>query len=548
MLLLAAILSFCSIAYELLFANVLALFSGGVIWWHSLTIGIYIAGIGVGTFQAGHKLFPEKNLFKIELILSAIGMSSIALIYFLIAFYETANSVAQVGHALDYGAYMRLHTALKALFFLSVESIVFFIGFLSGHEIPFLIRISGESTGSNRILAASYAGTLLGTLFFAYLFMPYLDMVYTAYTVGAINLLACIWLGRNVLSQGIKKNKLVILFISFWWIFLCAIGGTLEQHFLQIYYRVGTTFADGKRKDLISLWSSATDDGRVERIKSHYQYIDYFHATLNNKREFILMLDTNFQLSTRNEKSYHEAFAHIPILAMNEIPKKILILGAGDGLLARELLKYPEIEFLKQVELDAEMIKLARNNPTIARMNRGSLKNPRLNLVIEDAFQYLRQNEEKFDAIFIDFPYPKNFNLAKLFSIEFYGFVKRALKDDGFMVLDAPLRPQSSTRSYGRWQGIQNSFLTKDKTTNSIIMSTIYEAGFSTLMPYIVENETFIIATNNTNGIKYDLSGANSIHFEKLDKSVLDQIGEQFFPFELEAGFVNSIFHPRLIQ
>lgn len=549
-LVLAALLAFCSIAYELLFANTLAILAGGTIWWHSFTIGIYVAGLGVGTFKAGRSLFPARDLMRIELGLSVIGMTSAVAVYIASAFYETANSIALAGYVLDFGAYMRLHTSLKILFFLVTQSLVFIVGLLSGYEVPLLIRLSGDEQKTNRLLAANYIGTLFGTLAFAYFLLPRLDVVYAAFVVGGLNLIACIWIMWRYLPIKTMSFKVGIGLATLWLAVLVSIGGSFQQAFLQIYYRAGSAFIEGGQASLGELWRKIREDGEIHRIKSLYQYIDYFNVTWRGKEEFILMLDTNFQFSSKNEKSYHEAFAHIPMLSMQKVPKSVLILGAGDGLLAREILKYPEIERIKQVELDDEMIELARSHPVISELNEHSLDNPRLELVVGDAFQYLRNTNETFDAVFIDFPYPKNYNLSKLFSVEFYGFVKRVLNQDGFMVIDAPLRRKTEHKSHVPRQRIQieMSFLPKDKVTNSIIISTVHQAGFKKFMPYMVDNETFLLATNSSREILFDLSNTFSPHFERLDQSTLNQIGEQFFPFEVKERFVNSVFHPLLVD
>lgn len=549
-LVLAALLAFCSIAYELLFANTLSILAGGTIWWHSFTIGIYVAGLGVGTFKAGRSLFPARDLVRIELALSVIGMSSAVAVYVASAIYETANSIALAGYVLDFGAYMRLHTALKILFFLVTQSLVFIVGLLSGYEVPLLIRLSGDEQKTNRLLAANYIGTLFGTLAFAYFLLPKLDVVYAAYVVGGLNLLASVYIMWRYLPIKTTGFKIGVAGASVWLVILIFIGAPFQQAFLQIYYRAGNAFIEGGQAGLGELWRKISADGDVTRTKSLYQYIDYFNVTWRGKEEFILMLDTNFQFSSKNEKSYHEAFAHIPMLSMQRIPKSVLILGAGDGLLARELLKYNEIERIKQVELDDEMVELARTHPVISKMNENALDNPRLELVIGDAFQYLRKTNEKFEAVFIDFPYPKNYNLSKLFSVEFYGFVRNVLEKDGFMVIDAPLRRKTEHKSHAPRQRIQieMAFLPKDKITNSIIISTVYQAGFKKFMPYMVDNETFLLATVSDKEILFDLSDSTSPYFDRLDQSTLNQIGEQFFPFELEDRFVNSVFHPLLVE
>ncbi len=548
-LLLTSLLAFCSIAYELLFANTLAMLAGGTIWWHSLTIGVYIAGLGIGTFRAGKSLFPARDLVRIELYLSFVGMSSVFAVYAASAFYETGSALAQVGYVYDLGAYIRLHTSLKILFFLVTQSLVLLVGILSGFEVPLLIRLSGEDGRINRLLAANYIGTLVGTLAFAYFLLPKLDVIYTAVFVGGVNLLVCVWLVWRYLPKFSMKLRLGITFCFTWLVLLSVFGQSYQSVFLQIYYRVSYVLTESDRSGLVDLWKRVTRDGPVTRQKSLYQYIDYFDVSWREHKEFILSLDTNFQFSSRTERSYHEAFAHVPMLVMGEVPKKILVLGAGDGMLVRELLKYPQIEFIRQVELDEEIVNISRTHPVISKLNENSFDDPRLDLIIDDAFQYLRRSKETYDAVFIDFPYPKNYNLAKLFSVEFYSFVRRVLSPTGFMVIDAPIRNKGAVAGRSaRGVQIERAFLPQNEKTNSTIISTVHAAGFKTFFPYLIKNESFLLSTNTTKALNFDLSQSEPAQIENIDQDSLNQVGQQYFPYEIDKRFVNSVFHPVLID
>lgn len=344
--------------------------------------------------------------------------------------------------------------------------------------------------------------------------------------------------------------KVGVTFALAWLVLLIFIGKPYESYFLQVYYRAASSFKNGGQEGLGQLWRNIVADGPISRTKSLYQYIDYFDVTLKGNKEFVMMLDTNFQFSSKTEKYYHESFAHIPMLLMNKIPKKVLILGAGDGLLAREILKYEQIEVIKQVELDEDVVELSKTHPLISKLNEGSLENPRLDLVIDDAFQYLRRTNEKYDAIFVDFPYPKNYNLSKLFSVEFYRFVKKVLNEGGFMVIDVPLRHQTEEHNFSMRRKVQveMSFLPEDKVANSIVMSTVYAAGFKKLLPYKIENESFLLATSSNNELRFDLSNVKSPHISFVDEKMLSQIGQQHFPFDLKDHYINSVFHPLLIE
>lgn len=550
LLILTSILAFCSIAYELLFANSLALLAGGTVWWHSLTIGIYIGGLGLGTFRAGKSLFPARDLIRIELILSIIGMSSAFVVYAASGLFETANSVAMAGYSYDFSSYIRLHTTLKILFFVVTQSLVFLVGYLSGFEVPLLIRLAGEDGKINRLLAANYIGTLIGTLAFAYILLPRLDVLYSALCVGAINLAVCLWIIKRYVNNISFRLKLGATFALCYLLLLGVNARSYEQAFLQVYYRAGNAFVEGGQASLSELWRKIKKEGDVVRMKSLYQYIDYFNISWKGRKEFILTLDTNFQFSSRNEAVYHESFVHIPILATKTVPENVLVLGAGDGLLVRELLKYPGVKKIKQVELDEEMVELAKTHPLISKLNEDSFADPRLELVIGDAFQYLRRANESYDAVFVDFPYPKNYNLAKLFSVEFYGFVRRVLKPEGFMVIDAPLRQKNNSKSRRNRQllELEMAFLPKDKITNSMILSTVHSAGFKTFFPYVVGNESFLLATSRNEPLSYDLTKSSTEIIKNLDSSDLEKIGEQYFPYDIEQRYVNSVFHPILVD
>jgi len=141
-------------------------------------------------------------------------------------------------------------------------------------------------------------------------------------------------------------------------------------------------------------------------------------------------------------------------------------LGGGDGLVDRELLKYPEITEIYQVELDPKIIEIAKNHPVLLKMNKGAFHDPRLKIFSQDAFFFLQHNKEKFDAIYIDFPTPNDYNLSILYSQEFYSFVRRNLKENGFAVMDMP----------------SGEFFDEDSNFQ-IYYSTVKSAGFRQVFP-----------------------------------------------------------------
>lgn len=557
-LLLTCILSFCSISYELLFANTLAIMSGNVVLWHSLTIGIYIAGLGLGTFRSIEIVLPRKKLIRVELLLCLIGAISVGSIYFITAIYETTLSIAKAGYIADYSTYITLKTQIRALYFILCESLVFAVGYLSGFELPLIMAMASsdlsqdklDENNENQFIAFNYFGTLIGTLVFAYLLIPQIDALYTSLVVASINLLACLWLVLAFKVQSEKRIKAAIMVFGVLLSFSFVYAKQFEQIFLRVYYRAGTTFIDDDRHDLKSWWKFTMDKGDVVRLKTLYQYIDYFNVSWKGNDEFILMINTNFQFSSLNERYYHEGFAHIPVLITGKEPINVLVLGAGDGLLLRELKKYDSIKSMTHVELDPQMHELSKNNEVISALNEGALTDPSIETVFTDAFQFLRKSTKKYDAIFIDFPYPQDYNVSKLFSYEFYTFVRRNLTPNGYAVFDVPLRTkEGSTASESRRLiELHSTFTDSDFERNSIVMSTVAKAGFKIRIPYLVGKETFLLMTNTEEQLNYDLFGKLSDRYPTLDNDALSLINRQYFPHVIADEYVNSVFHPILVD
>jgi spermidine synthase len=163
----------------------------------------------------------------------------------------------------------------------------------------------------------------------------------------------------------------------------------------------------------------------------------YQHLVLTRfKDDLRLFLNSHLQFSSRDEYRYHEALVH-PGLAAVSAPRRVLILGGGDGLAVREILKYPQIESITLVDLDPEMTRIFSSNPMLTRLNGKSLLSPRVHVINADAFPWVDSNTDSFDFIVIDFPDPTNYSLGKLYTTAFYRAVSRHLSAQGFMVVQS---------------------------------------------------------------------------------------------------------------
>jgi spermidine synthase len=156
-------------------------------------------------------------------------------------------------------------------------------------------------------------------------------------------------------------------------------------------------------------------------------------------------LNHNLQFSSRDEYRYHEALVHPGLQALPRA-KRVLILGGGDGLAAREVLRYPGVESVVLVDLDPEVTRLFSTSPVLRALNRDSLRSHRVKIFNEDALQWLERASDLFDFIVVDFPDPSNYSLGKLYTSVFYRLLSRRLAPDGLAAIQttSPLYARQS--------------------------------------------------------------------------------------------------------
>jgi spermidine synthase len=188
------------------------------------------------------------------------------------------------------------------------------------------------------------------------------------------------------------------------------------------------------------------------------------------KDDLRLFLNSHLQFSSRDEYRYHEALVHP---GMSSLPnaRRALVLGGGDGLAVRELLKYPNLESITLIDLDREMTRMFTDHPLLAPLNEYSFQNPRVHVVNDDAFSWLDRNPGSWDFIVVDFPDPTNYSLGKLYTSAFYRLLRHHVSASGLVVVQST-SPMFSRQSY--W----------------CIVDTMKDAGFHT-WPYHVYVPSF---------------------------------------------------------
>jgi len=398
------IIATCGLIYELLAGTLASYVLGDSVMQFSLIIGIYLSAMGVGSWLSS---FLDKDLAKrfleVELAVAVIGGFSAPLLFLTFANVSYFNVI--------------------------LYSTVFGIGTLVGLEIPLLMRILKDELDFKqlvaRVLALDYVGALVASLLFPIFLVPRLGLNRTSLLFGMLNASVAIW-GTWLLEDLIKKRDANLL----------RIKGFVVIILLLIAFI--------KADSLTSLAEDALfTDNIIYAKSSPYQRI----VVTKGKTGYALFLNGNLQFNSFDEYRYHEALVHPAFAAAGASPKRILVLGGGDGLAVREILKYPGVESVTLVDLDPLMTGLSRNLPVLAELNKHSLADKRVSIVNADAFVWLDNNRiEPFDVAIVDFPDPNNFALGKLYTTRFYNLLKTKLKPESAIVVQttSPLIARNS--------------------------------------------------------------------------------------------------------
>ncbi|HTK37433.1 MAG TPA: polyamine aminopropyltransferase [Pyrinomonadaceae bacterium] len=386
------VIATCGLIYELLAGTLSSYVLGDSITQFSIIIGVYLFAMGVGSWLSK---FIEKGVaekfVEIELAVAVVGGFSAPLLF--------------------------LSFAHLSYFSIVLYAIVFVIGVLVGLEIPLLMRILKDELDFkdliSRVLAFDYIGALVASLLFPLFLVPRLGLNRTSLLFGMFNAAVGIW-GTWLLLPLIKRN---VTFLR--------IKGAVILVLLAIAFIKAdklTTMAE----DALFM------DNIIYAKSSPYQRI----VVTKGKTGYALFLNGNLQFNSFDEYRYHEALVHPAFAAYGQNAKRVLVLGGGDGLALREILKYPSVEFIQLVDLDPEMTTISKHVPALGDLNKHSFDDPRVHVTNADAFVWLDATQtEPFDIAIVDFPDPNNFALGKLYTTRFYNLLKAKLKPDSAVVV-----------------------------------------------------------------------------------------------------------------
>jgi spermidine synthase len=410
----------CGLVYELVAGALASYLLGDSVTQFSTVIGTYLFAMGIGSWLSR---FVDRGLIArfvtIEILVGLVGGFSSALLFL-------AFSYTDVFRPLLYG-------------------LVLVIGIFVGLEIPLLMRILRDRFDFKdvvaNVLTFDYIGALGASLLFPLVLVPRLGLVRSALVFGIINVIVALWSTHLFRATLPRRGWFVGAGIA---ALIALTAGMLGAN------RITDLAEEGLYADPVIL----ARDTKYQRV-----------VVTSWKDDLRLHLNGHLQFSSRDEYRYHEALVH-PGLATVVAraagrPVRVLVLGGGDGLAVREVLRYPGVAQVTLVDLDPEVTSLFRTHERLSALNAHAFDNPRVRVITDDAFRWLDTGSERFDYVIIDFPDPSNFSVGKLYTTAFYRALGRRVADDGFVTVQAT-SPLFARQSY--WS----------------IVTTMREAGWRT--------------------------------------------------------------------
>lgn len=381
------IISGCSMCYELIISAVSSYLAGDTTLQYSITIGLYMCAMGLGSFLSK---YIRKDLFN-KFVCVEIGVGILGGVCSLVLFLANL--------------YLEQYQLIMYIW-------IILIGTLVGIEIPLLTRIIENDNENLRVTISSifsfdYIGGLVGSIAFPLLMLPHLGYFATAFLTGSMNIFAAGLIVFRYHKRIKDANFYKILVSALFAVMLC-----------------GSIFSDNISR---FVENGLYRDNVILSTHTKYQHI----VMTKHRDDLRLFIDGNVQFCSTDEYRYHEALVHMP-MSRAENAEEVLVLGGGDGLAVRELLKYDNVN-ITLVDLDEEMIKLCSENPNITALNENSLSSDRLEIVINDAYRYLEETDKLFDVILVDLPDPNNDTLNKLYTNIFYRLCGSHLSPNGIM-------------------------------------------------------------------------------------------------------------------
>ena len=419
---------FCGIISELSMFNLAEALLGGTNANLTYTIGIMMFAMGMGSAFTAHRWIGEAGVelfIAVEAALSLLTMASVAAIFLLAGLFPGSG----------------------AIWIWTTSPL---IGLLIGLEIPIVLRIN-EVLGlrlrlnAPLVIAPDYFGSLAAFVLFTFLLLPAIGLARVAWLGGVLNLAVAAlvaFMFRAHLRRPVATLALFLVLAPLT-VLLGLSMPRVMAYAEQLHYRDGILAARETPyqrvvitdRELPGRGPVGPAQGRFPLIAERGPYAlrkGRPGSSAHCPTDVRLFINGSLQFSTCDEHRYHEMLVH-PALALTADPRRALVLGGGDGMAVRELLKYEGLR-VQLVELDEMVIELFRDDPRFAPLNGGVLADPRVEVTVGDAFRFLRETGERYGLIVMDFPDPHRTATARLYSVQFFRFAARALAPGGILV------------------------------------------------------------------------------------------------------------------
>lgn len=443
------IVAFCSIIYELVFAQTLTTVFGGTVLRYSATIGLFLLSLGVGAFLYEYikdKVHTQRFFFITELLLAFFGLVGVFFIVYL---------SGPLGEALPYWVLLTLSHLPIVL-----------VGILSGLELPLLTEFEAGKRFA-RVLGIDYVGSLVGSFVFALLLYPNFGLLTTSIIIALLNAFVAILFA--VEYKLFSRNRLILLVVA------------LTMLTVAIYYTYQKAEAVIQKLYFTGMVERGYESFNVpiasieilDSITTPYQDVVMYNINFNQSEylpsdtDTCLNLDEHVQMCNLWVHAYHSGLVDVPISFFPKDKKlSVLILGGGDFIATNSLRSYDDrILHIDLVDLDAKFQQYARTEPYLLEKNNRAFEYEKQSIFVQDAFYFLKRNKKTYDIILVDLPGLKHDKMLPLYSTEFYSFARSALSEGGILV---------------SWR------YPKDKFTahGDVLERTLAASGFNNILEY----------------------------------------------------------------
>ena len=383
----AFLIAAAGLIYELIAAAAASYLIGDSIAQFSLVIGVFLSSMGIGAWASRHVRDPARGFISAQLALALIGGFSAPLLFFSYAYLDAVRPV--------------LFTSLVA------------IGALAGAEVPLIARLlerSGVQHRFENVLTFDYAGALAASVLFPLAIIPLLGLMAASLAFGLMNAGVAVASIVALRPQGTRNLAFGAALVS------ALLGGGLAASNQFVSVLDAAMFED----DVILAEDTAFQRIVVTRFRDRTR----------------MFLNGSIQFDSLDEHRYHESLVH-PAMSRAASRRHVLILGGGDGMATREVLRWPDVEKITLVDLDPRVTELFRDRDDLAALNGNALRDPRVEIVNLDAWAFAQDSAESFDVILSDLPDPRTHSLSKLYSLEFYAILTERLRPGGALAVQS---------------------------------------------------------------------------------------------------------------